>query len=210
MVTLMNGLVLPIFCNVFFVGLGAGRDESDVILCVFVSTNMSQSATWYSWLKVPMVLASEETHSVEYGTVIQQPNGYVQFRDIQKRLGCPRDRCGGCVALDVKCTLSVRPFCAHCWEFLPILSSAMLKATSSFRCCPRQHKSRTPDCLSSVLGAGPQFFLFGARSKIHSALVSCMCVDNGLATAWRRRCCGSFSVEACRKVPAQHFVSHGV
>ena len=31
----------------------------DVTLCVVVSTNMSKSATGYSSLKVPMVLASE-------------------------------------------------------------------------------------------------------------------------------------------------------
>ena len=29
---------------------------------------------------------------------------------------------------------------------------------------------------------GPPFFLVGARSKIHSALVSCIFVDHGLAT----------------------------
>ena len=51
----------------FFVGVGGGRNEIDVILCVFVGSNMSKSATWYSWLKVPMVLASEETHSIEHG-----------------------------------------------------------------------------------------------------------------------------------------------
>ena len=54
------------------------------------------------------------------------------------------------------------------------------------------------------------FFWVGARSKIHSALVLCTCVDNGSATAERRRCCGSFSFEACRKVSAQHFVCHAV
>ena len=59
MVTLMNGLVLPIFCNVFFVGVGGGRDKIDVILCVVASTNIITFATWYSSLKVPMVLASE-------------------------------------------------------------------------------------------------------------------------------------------------------
>ena len=30
-----------------------------------------------------------ETHSIEHVTVIQQPNGYVQFSDIQKLFGCP-------------------------------------------------------------------------------------------------------------------------
>ena len=57
----------------------------------------------------------------------------------------------------------------------------MFDATSSVGCCSRQQRSRTPVYLSSVAGAGPQFFLVGARSKIHSALVSCMCVDNGSA-----------------------------
>ena len=51
----------------------------------------------------------EESHSIEHVTVIQQPNGNVQFSDIQKLFGC-----GVCVALDVKCTLSVRQFFAHC------------------------------------------------------------------------------------------------
>ena len=70
----MKGLVLPIFEMCFFIGVGAGTDEIDVILSVFVSTSMSKSATGFSSLKMPMA-----THSVEHGTVIQQPNGYVQL-----------------------------------------------------------------------------------------------------------------------------------
>ena len=59
-------------------------DDIDVILCVVVCTNMSKSAIGYDGVGV-----REETHSIEHVTVIQQPNGYVQFSDIQKRFGCP-------------------------------------------------------------------------------------------------------------------------
>ena len=58
MVSLMESL-LSIFEIGFFVGVGAGSGEMDVILCVVVSTNMSKSAIGYLSFKVPMVLALE-------------------------------------------------------------------------------------------------------------------------------------------------------
>ena len=72
--------------------------------------------------------------------------------------------------------ISCSPVLCTLLEFLPILPSAMFNATSSFGCCSRQQRSRTPDCLSSVAGAGPQFFFWLAPGRRSILRLSRACV----------------------------------
>ena len=100
--------------------------------------------------------------------------------------------CAGC---------EVHTFCSHLFVHIVLRTISADPAQCHAQCnvflriMPQTTQVQHTRLLKEFMWCGSAvFFWVGARSKIHSALVLCICVDNGSATAERRRCSGSFSL----------------